>query len=291
MDPINIDPINIRNVINNLTNFILQYALALAAISILAMALLEAWKRLVKSREKYHMRILWEWVHSGTAKRRRPKGKPDKAERVYQQLIHLTTGVAEDETTIPKTGNRRPLYSLFTRFRFNPENALFCLDLGRMMGQVQEAADTAMSNPKTYPDLYYLLTSGADPKDVDNWVTLSAKVAGGGSTVKEKGVLKKQTDTYSRLQQLVQRKLDGLQLTAGYIWKARNQRNAMILGAVLLFFSLAYIDPETTSLVDFFKGKSFADILRLMAASLAGGIAAPIAKDLVTALRRVKANA
>ncbi len=284
------DPISVRDVINNLTDFILQYALALAAISILAMALLEAWKRLFKSREKYHMRILWEWVHSGTEKRRRPKGKPAKAERVYQQLIHLTTGISENETSIPETGNRRPLYSLFTRFRFNPENALFCLDLGRMMGQVQEAADTAMSNPKTYPDLYYLLTSGADPKDVDNWVTLSAKVAGGGSTAKEKEVLKKQTDTFSRLQQLVQRKLDGLQLIAGYTWKARNQRSAIILGAVLLFFSLSYVEWGSNMLDDIFNSRNIGDVVRILIASLVGGIAAPVAKDLVSALRRVRAG-
>ncbi len=288
------DPNNILNTVDKLSDFILQYALALAAISILAMALLEAWKRLFKSREKYHMRILWKWAGStDLPKREQTKGMSVKgkkyAQAVYRQLIHLTTGVTKAEANIPEADGQRS-YGLFKRFRFNPQNALFCLDLGRMMGQVQEAADVAMSNPRTYPELYFFLTSGADTNDVDEWYVLSTKVTTGTSSATEKKALKKQTDTYSRLQQLVQRKLDGLQLTAGYIWKARNQRNAIILGAVLLFFSLAYIEPEIHTLADIFEGNNFGDVIRILIASLAGGIAAPVAKDLVSALRQVRTS-
>lgn len=101
---------------------------------------------------------------------------------------------------------------------------------------------------------------------------------------KSRQALKDRVDAFSRLSKLVKRRLDSLQITMKYQWARRNQAWSIALGGALLFASLAYIEisASTGSLINPLTW------LRILVASLVGGIVAPVAKDLVVALKKVR---
>jgi hypothetical protein len=206
-------PEEVFKVIDELVKFILRYAVTLAAISALAMALIEMFKALFSWRDRFHKKRL-----------------------------------------------------------------LACaLSLDKMMGQVQDAADTTMSNPSLYPELYILLTRGARLEDVTNWRTWANEPP--VRSAADAALAKTQADTYARLRQFIRRRLDAFQVTASYRWQTGNQVASILLGSLLLFGSLVYL-----------AGLSWKNSPILILASLIGGIMAPVAKDLVIALKRVRSG-
>lgn len=272
-------PDKILQAVGSMSDFILQYALALAATSVLAMALLEAWKSVFKTRERFHMRQLYQWISEAPIPAAISKDATPRPGRfhdqVYRQLVLLTTGQDLDAR-----------YALDRirgdRFELLPSNALFALELERMMGQIQEAADIALSNPSVYPQLYRFLTQGASEDDISNWQEKSTWVPEEDS--KSRQALKERIDVFSRLSKLVKRRLDSLQITMKYQWGRQNQAWSIALGGALLFASLAYIEisASTWALINPLTW------LRILVASLVGGIVAPVAKDLVVALKKVR---
>jgi hypothetical protein len=272
-------PNKILQTVDSMSNFILEYAVALAATSVLAMALLEAWKSIFKTRERFHMRQLYRWIGQAPVLAAKsgdstpgPSGFHDQ---VYRQLVLLTTGQDLDAR-----------YALDRiqgdGFEILPSNALFALELERMMGQIQEAADVALSNPSLYPELYRFLTQGASEDDIWNWQAESTRVPDRDSESRQ--ALKDRVDAFSRLSKLVKRRLDSLQITMNYQWTRQNQAWSVTLGGTLLFFSLAYIEITTPTSAPI----NPLTWLRILVASLAGGIVAPVAKDLVVALKKVR---
>lgn len=272
-------PDKILQAVGSMSDFILQYALALAATSVLAMALLEAWKSVFKTRERFHMRQLYQWISeapipAAISKDATP-GPGRFHDQVYRQLVLLTTGQDLDAR-----------YALDRirgdRFELLPSNALFALELERMMGQIQEAADIALSNPSVFPQLYRFLTQGASEDDISKWQEESTWVPEEDS--KSRQALKERIDVFSRLSKLVKRRLDSLQITMKYQWGRQNQAWSIALGCALLFASLAYIEisASTWALINPLTW------LRILVASLVGGIVAPVAKDLVVALKKVR---
>jgi len=274
-------PNKILDTVGDMSDFILHYALALAATSVLAMALLEAWKSIRKSREHFHMHRIHKWIAEAPlpANLAEPE-KPYPAgfhNRVYQQLILLTTGEnLDDRYGLDRIKGRR--------FDLSPSNALFALELDRMMGQLQEAADVVLSNPTIYPELYRFLTTGTSPDDVKNWETASTQVPDEKTISREQ--MKSRVDAFSRLSKFVKRRLDSLQITMNYEWVGWNQWWSIVLGGALLFLSLSYIEVSASgwALVNPITW------LRTLIASMIGGVMAPVAKDLVIALKKVRSG-
>lgn len=260
-------PENIFQTVDSLMAFILRYAVTLAAISALAMALIELVKALFSARDRFHKWRLREWIRQTS-----PTGT-DTA-RVYGTLVQLTTGEtpAESSKTAMDGGiEARPWVISYG-------NALFALSLEKMMGQIQDAADTAMVNPKLYPELYAFLTRGARVDDIADWQKWAQEVPIRSADKPEDA--KKQAETYARLRQVIRRRLDAFQVTSAYQWETLNQMASIILGAVILFCSLLYLTKDS-------EGPG---VLVLLFASLIGGVMAPVAKDLVSALKKARAG-
>lgn len=272
-------PEDVSKTIDHLVGFILRYAVTLAAIGALSMALIELLKALLSWRDRFHKRRACGWVQSvpvlGQAFERIHRPRPDKDaafhERVYTQLIRLTTG-----ETVGPLAMASPIE--WTPWLVSPGNALFALELEKMMGQIQDAADTALGQPHVYPELYLFLSAGADLEDIANWFGWAQQPP--VRTTDDAALAKSQADTYARLRQFIRRRLDAFQLIAGYRWQTGNQVASVLLGAVLLFGSLVYLNPPQTLLR--WVGFAFA--------SLIGGIMAPVAKDLVIALKRMRSS-
>ncbi len=192
---------------------------------------------------------------------------------VYRQLILLTTGERLDASfTLDGIKDEH--------FKLIPKNALFALELEKMMGQIQEAADSALSDPNLYPQLYQFLTQGAYKEDILQWLTESTFTPDANNN--DHQAMKKRADVFSRLSKLAKRRLDCLQIEMKFVWSHSNQRHSIILGGVLLFISLIYLEITTGN------ETGPLDWLRILIASLIGGIVAPVAKDLVVALRKVR---
>jgi hypothetical protein len=265
--------------VQQISEFILRYAVTLAAIGALAMALLEAAKALMSVRDRFHKNIVRGWVERArtSAPLIAELGLTTRTDEqfhrlVYAQLIRLTTGEdVGDEAAKAMAASVEGV-----PWDVSAKNALFALELDRMMGQIQDAADTALSNPALYPDLYLFLAAGAGTEDIRNWYAWAGTPA--AQTSEDRQLAKRQADTYARVRQLIRRRLDAFQLTAAYRWQTLNQFASVTLGAVLLFLSLLWQRPANAS------------VWVLIPASVLGGFLAPVAKDLVIALKRVRSG-
>ena len=273
-------PEDVYKAIDQFVGFILRYAVTLAAISALAMALIEALKALLSWRDRFHKQGVRRWVQSvpvsgqafGAIKLVPPATDAAFHQSVYVRLIRLTTGETVGPEAMATPIDWKP-------WVISPANALFALELGRMMGQIQDAADTALGHAHVHPDLYLFLSAGADLADVVSWYDWAQQPP--VPTAADAALAKRQADTYTRLRQLIRRRLDAFQLTTDYRWQTGNQVASVLLGAVLLFASLVYL--ARTNLP-----QSPLGWLGLFFTSLIGGIMAPVAKDLVIALKRAR---
>jgi hypothetical protein len=256
--------------VGGFTDYILDYAIALAAVGALAMALIEAAKKLLDSRTKFHAKRWTAWMmKSGEA-----KIDPDHRRQAYTDLIQLCTGVTalEAETASSSLIKSDGTLSLWHGWDPAPAHAIFSLEAARMMGAIQDAGDTALASPKRYGALFRLITSGAEPADIDLWLE-----KGQGATPRNSDETKALADAFSRLRQIFKRKLDSFQLYTEQRWASYNQFAANVLGALIMAVALWKL-RETYHINE----------ISLMVLALFGGILSPIAKDVVSALRRVR---
>jgi len=287
------DPITIQATVESFADFLLKYFVALAAVGALSMAMIELWKKLRDSRTRFHAKAVGHWVRASpdafSPALFGPPGLPDygptSPQAAYRELIHLTTGTAleTDVETSRSLLDRHEDSGQAWLFERKPEHALFALDLDRMLGHIQDAADIALGNPRRYSSLYVFMTSGADPQDVRDWY-FQADVLPAQMDVAnvDRIEAKRRADLYARLHQVIKRKLDAFQLFEGDRWVSWNQFSANIVGAVVLFFTLLWVQWTAPS------GTQGIGLVGIAVASLLGGVLAPIAKDIVVALRKVR---
>jgi hypothetical protein len=284
--------------LTGISDFILSYTITLAALGALTAAVIEAWKKLRDSQAKFHRRSVLRWLQNESVGAAAPAGAAPAplhpaprthyraepgagsydAARCYEQLLLLTTGVG----SIQELRGGRYAASVemgWTTYHRSIEFALFELELDRLMGQVQDAADIALNNPQRFPDLFLFLTRGASPDDVTNWVgDVDMPMT---SLAIDDPQRKQIADRYTRLKQLVRRHLDSFQIVTAMRWREWNQLAAFVVGAIFLLAAQWMALKEDPSVETWF---------RIIPVSLLGGMLAPVAKDLVDALSKVKAR-
>ncbi len=293
--------------INAISGFLLGYAGTLAALGALTVALIEAWKKLLSSQAKFHRASVLRWFQNEQPDKKThylSKAPPAQAPgdlpaydhgRGYDQLLQLTTGVGRAGTEQKQRYNDSVALEGKGSFHRSIEFALFELEVDRLMGQIQDAADVALNNPKLYPDLFQFLTRSAQPKDVANWVAeVGTLVASTNVTDQQR---KEIADRYTRLKQTVRRHLDSFQIVTALRWREWNQLTAVIVGAVLLllaqFVELGHDGGQSWDwdvMANHFDKDHWFLWLKIPIVSIFGGMLAPVAKDLVDALRKVKTS-
>lgn len=239
-----------------------DYFVPLAGAGGLTFALLEAYKKLLSIRGRFHKRavIRWfaeneanipgrktlayfdplDWIH-GSSHYNKPGVtgvKPGSKEQAnaqqrtlyrYKQLYQLTTGLPIVAQGIHSSN--------WLRFR-GIDHAIYELETPRMMSQIQEASDAVLNNPNRYPELFEFLTRGCDPFDVNEWAAYMWKPSPHQKQEDAPPVTsdpKAQADRYARMRLLVRRQLDAFQGVTLYRWEDLNQMWAILLGAVILF--------------------------------------------------------
>ena len=272
--------------VNEFADFLVRYLGALAAVGALSMALIEAAKKLLDSRTKFQALRWTRWVMRTPLDRALSGAQPATHARSMAQVIQLCTGVTTDEASSAADGliERGGHLSLGHAFHTVPAHALFALDLARMMGSIQDAADVALSSPTEYSDLYQLMTAGARADDVERWYadgsSALVSIADLNPTTEQRQAVKEHAERFARLRQIVKRKLDGFQLYTGDRWASWNQTAANAAGIVVMFIVLTWLQRNSAVASISFPS--------LVVFSLLGGILSPVAKDLVSALKRVK---
>lgn len=272
--------------VNQFADFLLRYLGALAAVGALSMALIEAAKKLLDSRTKFQALRWTRWVMRTPLDRTLAVAPAPSHTRAMAEIIQLCTGVTSEEASAAAAEliDRGGHLGLGHAFHTIPAHALFALELPRMMGSIQDAADIALASPTEYPDLYQLMTVGAKAEDVGRWYadgsSALVSIADLNPTPEQRQTVKEHAERFARLRQIVKRKLDGFQLYTGDRWASWNQTAANALGIVTMFIVLTWVQRNSIGASISFP--------TLIVFSLLGGILSPVAKDLVSALKRVK---
>ena len=280
---------DVGKAVYQLTDFLLKYLTPLIAIGAFSMAFIELWKKLLDKRTKFHARRWVGWMMHNAAS---SNSDPNRGEQALTQLLQLTTGVSPEEANAAAKDLIRlgglPRGWSSTR---KPAHSVFALELERMMGAIQEASDMVLANPPQYESLYRVLTVGASRNDVESWLRSGPSALLDAANLPEnqqKAEVKRQSELVARLRQTVKGKLDGFQLYTSDSWANWNQLAANLTGIVVMAVSLAFSRWTTIG------GEFTLEALRrsftasMIPISLVGGILSPVAKDLVTALQKVR---
>ena len=197
---------DLATMIDHWTNYILEWALVLAAVATITMALLELVKTLLAVRRRYHQRRVRAWLASTDS---------------YDEMMTLAIG-----------GGGTP-------------NALFDQAANKMMGQIQAAANTALDFPDRYPAFYRFLTAElgtrAATRDEDIWREFCERVERGDrlnpDDPDDSAEVSRATRARARLDHFVARKLDAFQTVTEYVW-ARGNQTVAVAGATIFLLVL-----------------------------------------------------
>jgi hypothetical protein len=261
----------LSTVITEGLNIISQYALpllmALAAVGVLTMAVQQVVKDMGHLHARFTKRELERWM--------RGRGSADARD----QLVLLTTG--------------------------GDEVALCELSIAGVMGQIAMASRVAIAYPIPFEALMRALAGPHAHGDIETVL--------GVARAEERIAEMKRTGTFrpedsagdaqpaqrqqaqldveqarTRISHLMERNIDALQITLSSRWERRNKMAAFALSWVLTvvaFFLYFYVNSTTLN-------QSAPALARFafttVAAGLLAGFLAPVAKDLVTALQRLK---
>ena len=198
---------DIQITLNDIGSKILNYAVFLASVGTIVMALLEVVKNIFSLRQSFNQRHLDKWL------------KGDSSLRT--EFIMLTTGGYENE------------------------DAFFDQPVEKMMGQIQSAANLSLDFPVEYPHLYSFLvnvTTNATvvTSDHDLWKNFAVKNSSKTASLMTNDKSSNAAKARARLGNLVARKLDAFQNETQYAWANANQRISVIISSVLIFLILFF---------------------------------------------------
>ena len=286
-----------------IASFLLDYALAMAVVGLLTVALVEAWKKLRLSQGRFHRDSLLRWLHNddklkhknhyhdgvAAAPPRESSLPASDAGRAFEQLLHLSTGVGSADAASTTRHDASQAHQHDGRFERSLSLALFELPIERLMGQIQDAADQTLHNPQRHPDLFAFLTRSARADDVTMWLRDVDQLA---SHSQASDQLRKDTaERYTRIKQQVRRHLDSFQIVSTLRWREWNLRAMAVVGAVwmlaLQLLALAHMpDGSWKPVGDFVAQLSPLTMTKLLLVAAFGGALAPVVKDLIDSLRK-----
>ena len=297
----------IQQSLSHIASFLIDYALAMAVVGLLTVAVVEAWKGLRLSHGRFHRDSLLRWLHNddkrkrdkhyhdGVAAMARRDSAPEpslaafNAGRAFEQLLHLGTGMGSADAASTTRHDASQAHQRHGRYERSLSLALFELPIERLMGQIQDAADQALHNPLHHPDLFAFLTRSARTDDVAMWLREVDQLASHSQASEQ---LRKDTaERYTRLKQQVRRHLDSFQIVTTLRWREWNLRAMAVVGAAWMLavqlLALAHMpDGSWTPVGDFLAQLSPLTMAKLLLVAVFGGALAPVVKDLIDSLRK-----
>ena len=246
--------------IAGLAAYVTGYALVLAAVGTVTMAFIELAKSVLDIRMHFNRWRVAKWLGSADT---------------VGDLELLATGESAPSS------RRRPLAG-FATGELHRADVLYDQPVEKLLGQVQAAANMALDFPWRYEKLYRFLAMPAGRKDEADdagaWLAYAKAVATGTKPPPSDDAARNATQARARIGNLVARKLDAFQNEQAYLWADYNQRVAVVCGTFILA-GLLCATPKPPS------------VLEILVVSIFGGLVAPFAKDVVSALSSISVRA
>lgn len=236
---------------------ILSYAVVLATVATITMTFLELFKSILKLRLKFHRKRVELWI---------------KDDLLLEELLILT--VSEIDSA----------------------SALYDQSSDKMLGQIQSATIVAIDFPDMYPHFFEFITrspkskaaaeetggsgyrsSNEQPTDAEIWaefITHDNRTKSINS-IEDDAYIQRATKARARIDHFIARKLDAFQTQLEYDWARKNQYLSVLACACLLMGLLLYLCVP---------------ILPAVGLSFFGGMMAPLAKDIVSALSGLRSK-
>lgn len=234
--------------------------LALAAVGILSMALIETLKHFYSWRRSFQQSAFIELL--------------DKRASEQKEIEPLQED--EGENLSPKWDSKKAFEEIVKLATAGNADALFDLPIDRFSGQVNAAMQMAISYPYIYSDMIRAMAHGAGKNDIR---ILCKEPQDPEASPQE---LKKYSDARNRVAGMAQRSLDAIQIDFGNRWAKDQHRLSVLLSVVIIAGSALWYhngldNPIGPRVVAFW-----------IIIAIVGGMVAPVAKDIVTALKRIK---
>jgi hypothetical protein len=229
----------------------LPFLIAVGAIGTLSMAIIQSIKETLPARAWFHRWFLQRWLTQKAAAFATPSQTAAQlAASAHADLVRLATA-GDDE-------------------------AFHDLPIEQLCGQAQAAVQVVLDYPGLHPDLLKCLAAQADPEDINALLAPTDKTGQRPPSA---------VDARGRVLHQIQRSLDGLQIAAGYSWSTRLQVVSFTLSFVFTVIGLwlysrgVHSNDVIISVTSFFK---------IVFVGLASGFLAPVARDLVAALEKLR---
>ena len=237
--------------------FVADWAIPLAAIGTLSMALLQTAKNLLPMRERFQRRFLQCWIAFAVSGF--PKNQEDDADGAPTD-----TALAEtDLINLAASGDSEAFYSL--------EAAQICT-------QIRNVTSVLLDYPTMHERLLFCLVSQAQLSDFKQILSppdheLLSRLPHQHS-VEDKKRIKEYAAAKSRLAAQMRCNIDAIQASIEFRWKRSMQILSLALCAVIGVVALLISN----------KGASFADIWGMLLIAVISGVLAPVARDLAAAV-------
>lgn len=244
---------SIQGFVQLLGDKFLPFAMAMSAVGVATMAVIQMTRDLFPIRRKFHEFEVRRWFDKAAAHVQEPEileawnkagvAPPDPA-KAFHQLVRLTTA--------------------------GDANALLSLEIERLAGQMAAASRVTADFPPVGPDFMHCLAAYASPADLARVETERAAYA---SLAKEDQTAA--AEARARVQHHIQRAIDGLQIGVSHRWKFWHHIASLAIGFVIVLAALSQQRKEW--------GMAGAVLISILAAFVA-----PVSKDLVAALQQLR---
>jgi hypothetical protein len=263
--------------LKTIVGFIAQWAVPLAAIGSVSMALIQAAKNETPIRNWFQQFKLRQWLRAGLLK----DYTDGKFKRFSNRLQRRFGGNHEVRETQEKElrSVEKELILLATS---GDTDAFYDLQIEDMCGQIRKVVSVILDYPKLHKALLRYLARGAESGDIDRilgegkFATLDPQTPTADT---EKEAFREYAAAKNRILVQIRCSIDAIQTSIGFRWKFWLQSASMILSAILgaVSIHLGAISGATGKMSTFWSS--------ILVGFLAGFLA-PIARDLVATIEQ-----
>ena len=237
----------------------------LAAIGGLSSAIVDVIKGLTAVRMGFNRRFLLSWFNRRMDPTTEAKQKP-----IYGLRLVRPQNTGDSGTVRPTESAYAQAVELATG---GHERALLDLQTEQLCGQLTAAAQIAIEYPRLHPELFAVLSEGADDED-------RRRVLDGKPPASDPAAREAYLEARVRVQHHVQRSLDALHILLAARWRWLIQLFIFVLCGLVTALLLYRVRGSVT----FWQGAA-----SYLVMSVVAGFLAPVAHDLVAAIRKWRA--
>jgi len=247
---------NFGNFKTQITGDPLKYLIGVAGIGLLSSALLDAAKKIISFRWRFNKEQMVEWLLE--------KGRAFHTKK-YEILLRLNEDIVDDDVNIKSNSYNKhyqdymaPLEDLISLGSAGDEMAFFDLPVENLAGLCNSALGAAMDAPYNHKEILLSFSYPVEPKDLET-------------------IFNNETDSddykeaRGRIIHMIQRNIDAFQIRTSNRWEGWNKMAVILLSGIICLLVTISSGHFTSALI----------------LAAIGGVLAPVAKDLVSAIRQM----